>query len=88
MLNSIGLQNPGSRVVIDEILPSLDFTETRFFANLSGSTVEEYSACVSTKGSRITRTGMIWTAFRALSVLWNLTRSAGRVVAGYDRIHG
>ena len=43
MLNSIGLQNPGSRVVIDEILPSLDFSETRFFANLSGSTVEEYA---------------------------------------------
>ena len=43
MLNSIGLQNPGSRVVIDEILPALDFTETRFFANLSGSTVEEYA---------------------------------------------
>ena len=43
MLNSIGLQNPGSRVVIDEILPSLDFTETRFFANLSGSTIDEYA---------------------------------------------
>ena len=43
MLNSIGLQNPGSRAVIDEILPSLDFTETRFFANLSGSTVEDYA---------------------------------------------
>ena len=43
MLNSIGLQNPGSRAVIDEILPSLDFTETRFFANLSGSTVDEYA---------------------------------------------
>ncbi|MCY4469495.1 MAG: dihydroorotate dehydrogenase [Thiotrichales bacterium] len=43
MLNSIGLQNPGSRVVIDEILPSLDFAETRFFANLSGFTVEEYA---------------------------------------------
>ena len=43
MLNSIGLQNPGSRAVIDEILPSLDFTETRFFANLSRSTVEEYA---------------------------------------------
>ena len=43
MLNSIGLQNPGSRAVIDEILPSLDFSETRFFANLSGSTVEEYA---------------------------------------------
>ena len=55
MLNSIGLQNPGSRVVIDEILPSLDFTETRFFANLSGFTVEEYSACVSTKGADYAR---------------------------------
>ena len=43
MLNSIGLQNPGSRAVIDEILPSLDFAETRFFANLCGSTVEEYA---------------------------------------------
>ena len=43
MLNSIGLQNPGSRAVIDEILPALDFTETRFFANLSGFTVEEYA---------------------------------------------
>ena len=43
MLNSIGLQNPGSRAVIDEILPALDFGETRFFANLSGFTVEEYA---------------------------------------------
>ena len=30
-------------MVIDEILPSLDFGETRFFANLCGSTVEEYA---------------------------------------------
>ncbi len=42
MLNSIGLQNPGARYVVDEILPVLDFTETRFIANVSGSTVEEY----------------------------------------------
>jgi dihydroorotate dehydrogenase (NAD+) catalytic subunit len=28
--------------VITEILPSLDFTETRFIANVSGSTIEEY----------------------------------------------
>lgn len=42
MLNAIGLQNPGSRHVVDTILPSLDFAETRFIANLSGSTVEEY----------------------------------------------
>ena len=44
MLNAIGLQNPGARFVVDEILPALDFNETRFIANVSGSTVEEYSA--------------------------------------------
>lgn len=42
MLNAIGLQNPGARYVVDEILPRLDFTETRFIANVSGSTIEEY----------------------------------------------
>lgn len=42
MLNAIGLQNPGARKVVDEILPQLDFSETRFIANVSGSTVEEY----------------------------------------------
>jgi dihydroorotate dehydrogenase (NAD+) catalytic subunit len=42
MLNAIGLQNPGVRRVVDEILPTLDFSETRFIANVSGSTVEEY----------------------------------------------
>jgi dihydroorotate dehydrogenase (NAD+) catalytic subunit len=42
MLNAIGLQNPGARHVVDKILPTLDFSETRFIANLSGSTVEEY----------------------------------------------
>jgi len=43
MLNAIGLQNPGSQQVVNEILPSLDFSETRFIANLSGNTVEEYA---------------------------------------------
>ncbi|NKB38799.1 MAG: dihydroorotate dehydrogenase [Gammaproteobacteria bacterium] len=42
MLNSIGLQNPGAKVVVDDYLPKLDFEETRFIANISGSTVEEY----------------------------------------------
>jgi dihydroorotate dehydrogenase (NAD+) catalytic subunit len=42
MLNAIGLQNPGSEKVVNEILSELDFSETRFIANLSGSTVEEY----------------------------------------------
>jgi len=42
MLNSIGLQNPGTEYVVNQILPALDFDETRFIANVSGSTVEEY----------------------------------------------
>ena len=44
MLNAIGLQNPGVDTVISDILPTLDFSETRFIANVSGSTVEEYEA--------------------------------------------
>lgn len=42
MLNAIGLQNPGVDHVVKNILPELDFEETRFIANVSGSTVEEY----------------------------------------------
>ena len=42
MLNAIGLQNPGVDRVVTEILPGLDFSETRFIANVSGSTVDEY----------------------------------------------
>lgn len=44
MLNAIGLQNPGVDVVVRQILPRLDASETRFIANISGSTVEEYVA--------------------------------------------
>ena len=43
MLNAIGLQNPGAAHVVGRILPDLDFSETRFIANVSGSTVEEYA---------------------------------------------
>ena len=43
MLNAIGLQNPGADHVVNQILPKLDFEETRFIANLSGSTVEDYA---------------------------------------------
>lgn len=42
MLNAIGLQNPGVDVIVRDILPGLDFSQTRFIANVSGSTVEEY----------------------------------------------
>jgi dihydroorotate dehydrogenase (NAD+) catalytic subunit len=44
MLNAIGLQNPGVDKVVEEILPKLDFSETHFIANVSGSTLEEYAA--------------------------------------------
>jgi dihydroorotate dehydrogenase (NAD+) catalytic subunit len=43
MLNAIGLQNPGAQRVVNDLLPTLDFSETRFIANVSGSTVEEYA---------------------------------------------
>ena len=43
MLNAIGLQNPGVDAVIRDILPTLDFSETRFIANVCGSTIEDYA---------------------------------------------
>ena len=42
MLNAIGLQNPGVDQVVTKILPTLDFSETRFIANVCGSTIEDY----------------------------------------------
>jgi dihydroorotate dehydrogenase (NAD+) catalytic subunit len=42
MINAIGLQNPGVDHVVRHILPTLDFNETRFFANVCGSTIDEY----------------------------------------------
>jgi dihydroorotate dehydrogenase (NAD+) catalytic subunit len=43
-LNAIGLQNPGVDTVVNKILPGLDFDETRFIANVCGSTIEDYAA--------------------------------------------
>lgn len=43
MINAIGLQNPGVDHVVETILPNLAFDETRYIANVSGSTLEEYS---------------------------------------------
>ena len=47
MINAIGLQNPGADIVVKEILPSLDFKNTKYIANISGSTLEEYEAVAS-----------------------------------------
>ena len=57
MLNSIGLQNPGVGEVVDNILPSLEPLETHYFANVSGSTVEEYVA-VTKKFNRSSVSGI------------------------------
>lgn len=43
MLNAIGLQNPGTRYVIDEVLPKLPHHETQFWANANGSSLEDYA---------------------------------------------
>ncbi|WP_040727545.1 dihydroorotate dehydrogenase [Thiomicrorhabdus sp. Kp2] len=46
LLNSIGLQNPGAHAVINDYLPKLDLTESRFIINVSGSSIEEYAEVV------------------------------------------
>jgi len=43
MLNAIGLQNPGTRYVIDNILPKLPHHETQFWANANGSSLDDYA---------------------------------------------
>lgn len=43
MLNAIGLQNPGARHVVEHILPRLPHHDTQFWANVNGSTIEEYA---------------------------------------------
>lgn len=43
LLNSIGLQNPGVDYVVKHLLTQLDYSTTRFFANVSGSSIEEYA---------------------------------------------
>lgn len=43
MLNAIGLQNPGARYVIDQVLPHLPHHETQFWANANGSSLDEYA---------------------------------------------
>lgn len=43
LLNSVGLENPGVDVVVNELLPQLDVAATRYIANVSGSSLEEYA---------------------------------------------
>jgi dihydroorotate dehydrogenase (NAD+) catalytic subunit len=41
ILSATGWQNPGVASVVRDLLPLLDFTETRFIANVCGNTLEE-----------------------------------------------
>ncbi len=43
LLNSVGLENPGVDAVVSELLPQLDWSATRYIANVSGSSLEEYA---------------------------------------------
>ena len=42
-----GSENTPADIVVKEILPSLDFESTKYIANISGSTLEEYEAVTS-----------------------------------------
>ncbi|MDX8378286.1 MAG: dihydroorotate dehydrogenase [Mariprofundales bacterium] len=43
MLNAIGLQNPGARYIVDNILPRLPFDQTHYWANINGASIAEYA---------------------------------------------
>jgi dihydroorotate dehydrogenase (NAD+) catalytic subunit len=43
MLNAIGLQNPGVKHVVENILPNLPHGETQFWANANGTSLDEYA---------------------------------------------
>ena len=42
LLNAIGLQNPGIEALVNDILPTLNFPQTRYIANIAGASIEEY----------------------------------------------
>ena len=43
LLNSIGLQNPGVDAVVADILPALDADATRWIANVSADSIDDYA---------------------------------------------
>ena len=48
VLNCIGLENPGAKAFVADILPSLVQYEVPIFANISGNTLEEYEFMAKT----------------------------------------
>ncbi|WP_130538209.1 dihydroorotate dehydrogenase [Thiomicrorhabdus indica] len=46
LLNSVGLQNPGAKEVIEQYISRLNMEDTRYIINVSGSSIEEYAQVV------------------------------------------
>lgn len=46
LLNSVGLQNPGAKEVIEKYISRLNMDDTRYIINVSGSSIEEYAEVV------------------------------------------
>lgn len=46
LLNSVGLQNPGAKAVIENYISQLNMSDTRYIINVSGSSIEEYAQVV------------------------------------------
>lgn len=46
LLNSVGLQNPGAKEVIEKYISRLNMNDTRYIINVSGSSIEEYAEVV------------------------------------------
>ena len=46
MLNSVGLQNPGAQVYMEEELPFLRQFDTKIITNIAGHSIDEYCEAV------------------------------------------
>jgi dihydroorotate dehydrogenase (NAD+) catalytic subunit len=53
MINWVGLENPGVKSFVRDILPRLGRLRTRIFVNVAGFTVDEYAAIVAEIGDRV-----------------------------------
>jgi dihydroorotate dehydrogenase (NAD+) catalytic subunit len=47
LLNSVGLQNPGAKEVIQKYISQLNMSDTQYIINVSGSSIEEYAEVVA-----------------------------------------
>jgi len=53
LVNWVGLENPGVRVFVREILPNMKKLKTRIFVNVAGFTTSEYAAIIREIGDRV-----------------------------------